>query len=283
MSIRQVDPEEHNHNVSDVNHVREVFLLVGSIFFIIIAVYWASIFTLDSIVEKLSSEQEAKIMKLVGASSKLSFKSLEGKTKNERILIANKILKDLVEISEFKEREFSIQVIPGKEVNAFAIPGDNILLVEELLEKVESENELAMVIGHELGHFHFRHHLKGMGRSLVMVFFSMMVFGEDNPLSKLFLGGLNYTDRKFNQQQETDCDLYGASLVFQKYGHLGGGLKFFERLGESDGMLHKYLSTHPLSQDRIKRIESEAIKQSWPLTGESIRLEPLKDSSSGSL
>lgn len=283
MSIRQVDPEEHNHNVSDVNHVREVFLLVGSIFFIIIAVYWASIFTLDSIVEKLSSEQEAKIMKLVGASSKLSFKSLEGKTKNERILIANKILKDLVEISEFKKREFSIQVIPGKEVNAFAIPGDNILLVEELLEKVESENELAMVIGHELGHFHFRHHLKGMGRSLVMVFFSMMVFGEDNPLSKLFLGGLNYTDRKFNQQQETDCDLYGASLVFQKYGHLGGGLKFFERLGESEGMLHKYLSTHPLSQDRIKRIESEAIKQSWPLTGESIRLEPLKDSSSDSL
>jgi predicted Zn-dependent protease len=122
-----------------------------------------------------------------------------------------------------------------------------------------------------------------MGRRLVMGFFSMMVFGEDNPLSKLFLGGLNYTDRKFNQQQETDCDLYGASLVFHKYGHLGGGLKFFERLGESEGMLHKYLSTHPLSQDRMKRIESEAMKQNWPLTGESIRLAPQKGSSSDSL
>lgn len=283
MSIRQVDPEEHNQNVSDVNHVSEAFLLVGSIFCIIIAVYWASIFTLDSIVEKLSPEQEAKIMKLVGASSKFSFKNLEGKTNTERVLIANKILKDLVEISEFKKREFSLQVIPGKEVNAFAIPGDTILLVEELLEKVETENELAMVLGHELGHFHFRHHLKGMGRRLVMGFFSMMVFGEDNPLSKLFLGGLNYTDRKFNQQQETDCDLYGASLVFHKYGHLGGGLKFFERLGESEGMLHKYLSTHPLFQDRIKRIESEAMKQNWPLTGESIRLTPQKGSSSDSL
>ena len=223
----------------------------------------------------MSPEQEVEIMKIIGASKNFSPNKKESTSTSSRLDRAKTILKDLVEISGFKNREFSLQIIPGKEINAFAVPGDTILLVQELIDKIESENELAMVLGHELGHFYHRHHLKGMGRMLVIGFLSMMIFGEDNPLSKLFLGGLNYTDQNFNQRQETDCDLYGASLVVQKYGHLGGGLKFFERLSKSEGMLHKYLSTHPLSKDRIKRIKFEARKQSWPLIGELIPLEPL--------
>ncbi len=284
MSIRQINPEEHNKNVSDVNHVKEVIILVVSIFALMIMLYWSSIFALDSIVDKLSTEREAQLMKMIGASSKIKKMNKADTSKdNPKLNRAKELLSEMVELSDLKGREFEVVVIPGDDINAFAIPGDTILLVEELLEKVESENELAMVLGHELGHFHHRHHLKGMGRRLVMGFFSMMVFGDDNPISKLFLGGLDYTDRKFNQQQESDCDLYGANLVAKKYAHLGGGLRFFEKLGEKEGMLEKYFSTHPLSKDRIKRIETEAFKNNWELTGELIPLGLPKDSASSSL
>jgi len=284
LTIHKTNPEDYNENVSDVNHVKEVFLLVGSIFLIALTLYWSSILALDSIVDRLTPEREAQIMGMIGASKSFSYSNdNDAKEKNAKLVIAKRILDDLVTYSNLKNRNFTIKVIPGKDVNAFAVPGDTILLVEELLDKVETENELAMVLGHELGHFHFRHHLKGMGRSLVMGFFSMMIFGEDNPLSKLFLGGLDYSDRKYNQKQETDCDLYGAELVFKKYTHLGGGLRFFERLGEKEGLLHKYFSTHPLSQDRLKRIEQYALDKSWPLTGELIPLEHQMDSAVDSL
>jgi predicted Zn-dependent protease len=284
LSIRQVNPEEHNHNVSDVNHVKEVIILVLSIFAILIALYWSSIFALDSIVERLSPEREAQLMKYIGSSKKLNPLISDKKEENvePRLQRARQLLNELLQISDFKNRSFEVVVIPGKDINAFAVPGDTILLVDELLEKVESENELAMVLGHELGHFHYRHHLKGMGRRLVMGFFSMMIFGDDNPISKLFLGGLDYTDRKFNQVQESDCDLYGAGLVFKKHGHLAGGLAFFEKLDEKEGIMEKYFSTHPLSVERVDRISIYAQENNWPLTGELIPLAPRKGSASDS-
>ena len=116
-------------------------------------------------------------MGMIGTSKSFSItKNENAKEDNDRLIKAKNILDDLVTYSDLKHRNFTIKVIPGKDVNAFAVPGDTILLVEELLNKVETENELAMVLGHELGHFHFRHHLKGMGRRLVMGFFSMMIF-----------------------------------------------------------------------------------------------------------
>ena len=46
-------------------------------------------------------------------------------------------------------------------MNAVALPGGNIVVFAGLLKEIKSENELAMILGHELGHFAHRDHLRG--------------------------------------------------------------------------------------------------------------------------
>ena len=59
-----------------------------------------------------------------------------------------------------------VRVIEG-EPNAFALPGGEIWVTTGLLEQTESENEIAFVLGHEIGHFRSRDHLRSLGRGLL--------------------------------------------------------------------------------------------------------------------
>ena len=73
-----------------------------------------------------------------------------------------------------------------------ALPGGQIMVFSGLLKKVNLENELAMVLGHELGHYAHRDHLRGMGRGLGVTLGLAMLFGQDSAVagiaSDLFLG-----------------------------------------------------------------------------------------------
>jgi beta-barrel assembly-enhancing protease len=276
LNIKPINTEEHNQNTTKVNHFKEIIYLTSSIFGIAIFIYWASIFALDNIVDSLSAEKELQVFSIIKKSSQIKMPGKE-LPQSQRLIKAQEVLNELIEQSTLKGRSIDIKVIPGQEINAFAMVGDTILLVNELLKRVESENELAMVLAHELGHFFYRHHLKMMGRNLVMGVFSTFVFGNDNSLSKFFLGGLTYADRKFSRDQEGHCDLYGVELVYKKYSHLNGATSFFERLNNEKGPLEKYLSTHPLSEKRIEKIKKLARKKNYSLKGDLTSLPPIEE------
>ena len=63
----------------------------------------------------------------------------------------------------------TIHLQKSKSSNAMIIPGGHIIVTTALLESAESENELAFVLAHELGHHVARDPLKALGRSLVFV------------------------------------------------------------------------------------------------------------------
>ncbi len=64
--------------------------------------------------------------------------------------------------------QFRAAVLNGDDPNAFAFPGGWIVVSRGLLEQTDSENELAFVVGHEIGHFKNRDHLRGLGRGVAL-------------------------------------------------------------------------------------------------------------------
>ena len=86
----------------------------------------------------------------------------------ERALAAQALLARLQTHWPDSPYRFELRVADDDEPNALALPGGTVVVTRGLLEAVESENELAFVLGHELGHFHGRDHLRGMGRGVVM-------------------------------------------------------------------------------------------------------------------
>lgn len=165
--------------------------------------------------------------------------------------------------------EFRVEIDDSQVANAMAFPGGLIIVTEGLLDQVESENELAFVLGHELGHYNNRDHIRTLGRGLVLSLFFAVTTGTD--VSSL---GITVTDlalRSFSRKQESHADEFALELVYTQYGHVDEAWRLFERWGiEDDSLLDivTYLSTHPQPDDRVEDLEEMAIREGWPLAGE---------------
>lgn len=164
--------------------------------------------------------------------------------------------------------EFRVEIDDSDVANAMALPGGLIIVTSGLLDQVESENELAFVLGHELGHYRNRDHLRALGRGVVLA----MVYGVTmrSDVSQLGIKVSDLALRGFNRRQEAAADEFGLALVHTQYGHVEEAWRLFERWDDGDSSLLDivtYLSTHPQPDDRVDNLEALADREGWSLEG----------------
>ncbi len=161
-----------------------------------------------------------------------------------------------------------VRVIEG-EPNAFALPGGQIWVTRGLLDQAGSENEIAFVLGHEIGHFRDRDHLRGLSRG---VLFTLVAAGLGlGGVDSLFGSGVGLVGLSFSRDQERDADAFGLELVHRHYGHVMGSWHFFERLSARDGVASKlpaFVQTHPGSDRRVEDLLRQADRNGYSISGE---------------
>jgi Zn-dependent protease with chaperone function len=165
--------------------------------------------------------------------------------------------------------QYQVHVAGEPEVNALAIPGGHVVVYEGLLKEAASENELAMVLGHELGHFQNRDHLRKLGRGLVAAFIANLLGATDTAADTLLTAVTSSAHLSFSRDEEFAADKIGLELVSKVYGHAGGATDFFtrEHPGDSSGVVGEFFSTHPLSKARFKRLQKLISKERIPVQG----------------
>ena len=154
--------------------------------------------------------------------------------------------------------------------NAMAIPGGAILVTTGLLEGIRSENELAFVLGHEIGHFKNRDPLNGLGRQLATALLMAVVTGSAGGGADLLGLTGRITARNFGRNQELAADRAGLEIVYREYGHVASASDFFAQLPNDPEFAQRfqgYFATHPVTKNRISALERLAHEQSWPSEG----------------
>ncbi|MFH1413402.1 MAG: M48 family metallopeptidase [Candidatus Omnitrophota bacterium] len=262
---------KENVNISQTFPLKEFFVLLGGISGILFALYLILGFALDIIIDRMPLGFEQRL----GGFFSKKFSFLE--TSSEVELAAQKLVDDLASYLAKASYQFRVHIIEEEKINAVALPGGHILVYSGLLEEIETENELAMVLAHELGHFANRDHLRGMGRGLVAAAFSSFIFGFDSAVNNFMMKMLLTTDRRFSRQQEAAADSFAVDLLYKKYGHVAGAIEFFGHLDEYaksiPGFL-KYFLTHPLHTKRIELLRKRIASMGYE-TKESIPLDPV--------
>ena len=158
---------------------------------------------------------------------------------------------------QHQERNYRVLYLPEPTVNALAIPGDVIIVYQGLLEAMESENELMMVLGHELGHFAHRDHLRRLGRGLLLSVTISYFIGDVGALQSVISKTVQAIgSAQYSQSQEKEADEFGLSLLNDTYGHAAGATDFFARLSQEKGADLAFLSSHPASRRRVEILES---------------------------
>jgi Zn-dependent protease with chaperone function len=168
------------------------------------------------------------------------------------------------------EYALRVGVVELDAANAFALPGGQLLVTSALLREAESENELAFVLGHELGHLAGRDPLRALGRGL-LVSLALAAIGSEG--ASVAAGAAQLGERSFSREQESAADRFALALVAAEYGHVAGAGDFLGRLpdaGEAGAAERaaSWLATHPRSAERVTELKALAAQNGWSDAGE---------------
>jgi len=237
---------EHNSNVSHEHPLREFFVLVAGTIGVIIAVYVILGLLVGVAVRYIDAELEASLFGMLW--------DQEVEPVNERELELQDLLDQLGNCVNVGY-PVTVRISESEDINAFAAPGGRVVVLSGLLDMVKTENGLAFVLAHELGHFKNRDHLRSMGRSLILLTISVILTGADSDVSALFTPVQNLEAAKFSKESESAADATALQALNCHYGHVGGATEFFEKMIESDEdldwSLTHFFASHPQAQQRI--------------------------------
>jgi len=241
---------EENVNVSRTHPLVELAWLFGGVLLLVLIGYFLLGIATEIAVAKTPLAAENWLGEQV--LGQMDF--FESEALQQRL---EKLLESLPTDSPLHEYDFSVQLVESEEINALALPGGNIVVFSGLVEQADSENEIAMVLAHELGHFANRDHLRRLGRGLSLAVAAFFLFGENNAtgdlINKLFL----VSESHYSREQESAADRFALDLLVASYGHAGGATDFFARVGKKAGRRAPYLlASHPHPQARINELQS---------------------------
>ena len=235
---------------------REIVYLLAATGAVLLATYLFVGWAVELLLPRISVERERAWFS--GVTLNLRITDPGDSREIERFAAARAALERLRRDPRVPALEYRLVLVDDRAPNAFAFPGGTIGLTRGMLEIASDEIALAFVVGHELGHFAQRDHLRGIGRSLGRALVWALIFGNAGDALGRHAGTL--LDLAHSRQQESGADRFGIELVFGAYGRTEGSTRIFEWLEahrRTPGWA-RWLQTHPDSGDRVERLRAEA-------------------------
>ena len=155
----------------------------------------------------------------------------------------------------------NLKVVDLKMENAFALPGGHMVLFRGLLDVMESPDELAGVLAHELGHLNYKHSTKVFIEQTGTSVLIGLLFGDVTGGTALAGIGQALLNSAHTRDAEREADAFALEVLNRENISALPAARFFERLHEKDGGLEKtlgLLNTHPMSQDRADFFKDQA-------------------------
>lgn len=174
---------------------------------------------------------------------------------------------------------YTFKVLNTDTINAFALPGGPVYVNKGLLNLI-NDNELAAVMGHELGHINARHSIESMERNFGLGIVSNLVTSYLHKSKKLDLSDKdleninkfnsamsNFIQLGYSRDNEYESDAkglnYAVAAGYNPYGMLTLMKKFQSMQTREPSKFEIFFSTHPATGDRIDKIE-DIIKKNYP-------------------
>ncbi|HRH90243.1 MAG TPA: M48 family metallopeptidase [Rubrivivax sp.] len=164
-----------------------------------------------------------------------------------------------------KQWKWEVILLGSPQINAFCMPGGKIAFFWGILAKLQlNDDEVAMIMGHEMAHALREHARERMGKSFATrgaLELGSALLGLGNTGRMVAGMGEQLLTLTFSRDDESEADLVGMELAARAGYDPAAGITLWQKMAQaSQGGPPEFLSTHPKGDTRIKDIEANLPK-----------------------
>ncbi|MBU1888110.1 MAG: M48 family metalloprotease [Candidatus Omnitrophica bacterium] len=171
----------------------------------------------------------------------------------------------IASVTDRKEVNYTFRVIDDDDVNAFALPGGYVFIFKGLVEKAESDDELACVMAHEMAHVVARHSIKRLQGSLGYTILQILMVVSGTSEGRNINAAFGQLTMSYSREDEALADKMAIKYLRKSGYDPFAMLSFLEKLQQvhREQPIRPYSNyrSHPHIADRIRMVKQE-------LTGE---------------
>jgi predicted Zn-dependent protease len=161
--------------------------------------------------------------------------------------------------SRAKDWPWEVMVVKTPTVNALCMPGGKIAVFTGIIDTLKlTDDELAIVLGHEMAHA-LREHARARAAKVTLTNVGTLAVGLviGGNVGELARHGGGLLNLKFNRDDERDADLIGMEIAARAGYDPEAGITLWQKMAQvARGAPPTWLSTHPSSEDRVRRIKA---------------------------
>ena len=211
-------------------------------------------------VKPISEDEEVKISREFRREAKKKLKLVQH-PEVERYV--NQVGQRLLSVMGPQPFDYRFFVVEDSQLNAFAVPGGSIYVHTGILERINSTDELAGVLGHEIIHVKGHHIARISGPDVTSLLALLGVFlgGSGQAQAAVALGQALALTRQlsYNRQLEQEADTLGVKYMAEAGYDPKAALAFLKIIDQERVLnpidVPPYLMTHPLTQERLTGVE----------------------------
>jgi predicted Zn-dependent protease len=184
--------------------------------------------------------------------------------------------------------EYAFTAVNDPDVNAFALPGGKICITRGLISRLESEDGLAAVLGHEVGHVTARHVVSAYNRQMLLgaILVGGTVYMESEDVKNrglITLGALvggELVLARYSREQERQADELGLDYAvkagYAPYGMIETQKVLLDLQKTQPGVVQRLFASHPMSAERLASAEKRVALLPADVRGRAVRGQPYR-------